>query len=159
MLNITPQMSSEGSKAYFSQSDYLSEVPELVGQWSGLLSEQLGLGKVVDKLAFDRLCENLHPQTGEQLTASTREGRRVGYDFMRCFTVTITGLRLESLFYLLQDDRMRVVRQVKNDFDDQSNEPLVRSISSLKRNRTWGSNSPNLLRSSESWKLSKILQG
>jgi hypothetical protein len=160
MLNITTSTSSEGAKAYFSKSDYLSEGQELVGEWHGEAARRLGLFGTVQKEHFDNLCDNLYPRTGEQLTAATRENRRVGYDMtwsapksisvvhaltqddaimeafrssihetMRCFTVTITGLRLESLFLLLQDDRMRVVRQVKNDLDDQSTEPLVQSIS------------------------------
>ena len=33
-----------------------------------------------DKASFDRLCDNLHPATGEPLTPRTNENRRVGYD-------------------------------------------------------------------------------
>jgi hypothetical protein len=36
---------------------------------------------------------------------------------MRLFEVTIKGLRLEKLYYLLQDDRMRAVRQAAQPFD------------------------------------------
>ena len=42
--------------------------------------------------------------------------------------VTIKGLRLEKLYYLLQDDRMRAVRQAARDFDDGGRDPLVQSI-------------------------------
>ena len=41
----------------------------------------LGLHGKVDKAAFDSLCDNLHPKTGEPITRITGEGRRVGYDF------------------------------------------------------------------------------
>ena len=41
----------------------------------------LGLSGTVDKESFDRLCDNLDPRTGEQLTVRTRAERTVGYDF------------------------------------------------------------------------------
>ena len=41
----------------------------------------LGLSGKVDKAAFDCLCDNLRPATGEQLTKINRENRRVGYNF------------------------------------------------------------------------------
>jgi conjugative relaxase-like TrwC/TraI family protein len=73
-------MSSEGAKSYFVRSDYLSEGQELVGEWRGAAAEMLGLRGTVDKESFDQLCDNINPQTGEPLTAVTREGRRVGFD-------------------------------------------------------------------------------
>lgn len=35
----------------------------------------------MDQAAFDRLCDNLHPAAGSQLTARTRADRTVGYNF------------------------------------------------------------------------------
>ena len=81
MLNVTVQKSPDAAKAYFAKSDYYSEGQELVGEWGGKGAVLLGLFGEVQKPAFDRLCDNLHPQTGEQLTALTRGNRRVGYDF------------------------------------------------------------------------------
>ena len=81
MLRITQQTSSEGAKKYYSQSDYLSEGQELVGSWGGKAAKMLGLDGTVDKLSFDRLCDNLDPSDGTQLTARTRSDRTVGYDF------------------------------------------------------------------------------
>ena len=81
MLNILEQKSADGAKAYFNRADYLSEGQELVGEWRGNAAESLGLRGTVDKNSFDLLCDNINPQTGESLTKSTREGRRVGYDF------------------------------------------------------------------------------
>jgi conjugative relaxase-like TrwC/TraI family protein len=81
VLNITAQQSSEGAKSYFAKSDYLSEGQELVGEWQGEAAKMLGLSGIVQKEDFDRLCDNINPRTGESLTAVTREGRRVGYDF------------------------------------------------------------------------------
>jgi conjugative relaxase-like TrwC/TraI family protein len=81
MLNITPQANATGAKAYFAKSDYYAEGQEIVGQWGGKGAVLLGLFGKVDKQAFDRLCDNQHPLTGEPLTAKLRDGRRVGYDF------------------------------------------------------------------------------
>lgn len=81
MLNVTAQKSAEGAKAYFARSDYYTEGAELVGHWGGKGAVLLGLSGEVQETAFHRLCDNLHPQTGEQLTKITRDNRRVGYDF------------------------------------------------------------------------------
>ena len=40
----------------------------------------LGLWGDVSKEAFDRLCDNQHPLTGQQLSPRTRSDRIVGYD-------------------------------------------------------------------------------
>lgn len=81
MLNITPQRGAEGAKSYFARSDYYSEGQEIVGQWGGKGAVLLGLFGRVDKHAFDQLCDNRNPLTGQPLTALTRSERRVGYDF------------------------------------------------------------------------------
>ena len=81
MLNVTPQRSPEAAKSYFAKSDYLSEGQELVGNWGGKGAALLGLSGTVEKKAFDRLCDNLHPQTGRPLTPINRSNRRAGYDF------------------------------------------------------------------------------
>jgi conjugative relaxase-like TrwC/TraI family protein len=81
MLNVTPQRSPEAAKTYFAKSDYYSEGQEIVGNWGGKGAVLLGLFGQVEKEAFDKLCDNIHPHTGEQLTAITRGNRRVGYDF------------------------------------------------------------------------------
>jgi conjugative relaxase-like TrwC/TraI family protein len=81
MLNITAQANAAGAKSYFARSDYYQEGQELVGQWGGEGAILLGLSGQVDQQSFDRLCDNMHPQTGQQLTKINRDGRRVGYDF------------------------------------------------------------------------------
>ena len=43
---------------------------------------QFGLTGQVTKDAFDQLCDNIHPATGEQLTPRINDNRRVGEDFM-----------------------------------------------------------------------------
>jgi conjugative relaxase-like TrwC/TraI family protein len=81
MLNITAQQNSAGAKSYFAQADYYSQGQEVTGRWYGEAAKLLGLEGIVQQADFDRLCDNLHPQTGDQLTAKTLENRRVGYDF------------------------------------------------------------------------------
>ena len=76
MLNITASMSSDATKSYFAKSDYRSEGQELIGEWRGHAAEELGLRGIIDKQSFDRLCDNLNPNTGDQLTGVTRDGRR-----------------------------------------------------------------------------------
>ena len=81
MLRIIQTKSSSGAKSYYSKSDYLSEGQELTGYWYGKAAKWLGLHGTVEKECFDRLCDNRHPRSGDQLTIRNREGRTVGYDF------------------------------------------------------------------------------
>src|SRR5271157_49334 len=81
MIRISQQDSAAAAKSYYARADYYSEGQELVGSWGGKGASRLGLEGTVDKFSFERLCDNLHPQTGEPLTVRTRTERRVGYDF------------------------------------------------------------------------------
>lgn len=81
MIRITQQESANAAKSYYSKADYYSEGQELIGAWGGKGATRLGLEGTVDKLSFERLCDNMHPKTGEQLTVRTRSERTVGYDF------------------------------------------------------------------------------
>src|ERR1019366_2493315 len=66
---------SRSQEVYYSRDNQ-----EFAGNWGGKGAELLGLhGKVNDE-AFARLCQNLHPITGEQLTARMRADRRPGTD-------------------------------------------------------------------------------
>ncbi|WP_020472296.1 MobF family relaxase [Zavarzinella formosa] len=99
MLRVTQQSNSAAAKSYYSQSDYLSEGQELVGSWGGEGAKRLGLDGVVDKESFDRLCDNIDPQTGRSLTVRTRDDRTVGYD------LTFSVPKSVSLLYSLTGDR------------------------------------------------------
>ena len=59
----------------------------------------LGLDGTVEKLAFQRLCDNRNPVDGSQLTVRTRGERTVGYDFS--FSVP----KSVSLIYALTEDQ------------------------------------------------------
>ncbi len=86
MLFINPTVNADAAKQYhrehLARSDYyLKEAPEIVGHWHGLGAEAMGLSGPVKQEEYFRLCDNLHPLTGEQLTARTKMDRRVAYDF------------------------------------------------------------------------------
>jgi conjugative relaxase-like TrwC/TraI family protein len=81
MLRITQQDSAQGAKRYYASADYYSEGQESIGLWGGKGAKLLGLDGTVDKLAFERLCDNLDPASGHTLTVRTRSDRTVGYDF------------------------------------------------------------------------------
>ncbi len=111
MLNVTAQSSSEGAKAYFAKSDYYSEGQELVGNWGGKGAVLLGLHGEVQKQDFERLCDNLDPQSGEQLTAINRGNRRVGYDF------TWSAPKSVSVMHALTGDE-RIVKAFRDSIGD-----------------------------------------
>ena len=99
MLRIVQQSNSAAAKSYYSRSDYLSEGQELVGNWGGKGAVRLGLTGQASKEAFDSLCDNLHPKTGERLTARTKQERTTGYDF------TFSVPKSVSLLYGLTEDK------------------------------------------------------
>lgn len=84
MLRMIQSSSAAGAKNYYteglSKEDYYSEGQEIIGAWGGRLAEKLGLSGQVEKAAFDALCDNVNPATGERLTARTSDVRTVGYD-------------------------------------------------------------------------------
>ncbi len=99
MIRITQQDSAKDAKRYYATADYYSEGQELVGSWGGKGASRLGLEGTVDKFSFERLCDNLHPKTGEPLTARTRSERTVGYDF------TFSVPKSVSLLYAMSGDQ------------------------------------------------------
>jgi conjugative relaxase-like TrwC/TraI family protein len=86
MLFINHATDARAAKNYFTQhlsrSDYyMRDEQEVAGEWHGRGAELLGLNGQVDKDNYFRLCENINPATGEQLTPRTKAARRVLYDF------------------------------------------------------------------------------
>jgi conjugative relaxase-like TrwC/TraI family protein len=79
MLRII--QNSHGAKHYYSTADYYSEGQELTGRWRGEAARRLGLHGNVQQAAWEALCDNTNPLTGERLTARRRADRTVGYDF------------------------------------------------------------------------------
>jgi len=99
MIRITQQDSAKDAKRYYASADYYSQGQEIVGLWGGKGARLLGLEGVVDKLSFERLCDNLHPRDNSQLTARTRSDRTVGYDF------TFSVPKSVSLMYAMSGDQ------------------------------------------------------
>lgn len=114
---LTPRVQAHlyNAKAYFQEhlceGKYYSESQHVAGEWFGLGAERLGLQGKVGEAHFLRLCEGLHPHTGERLTqrmntnrqnvdGQTVANRRVFYDF------TISPPKSVSVVALLQDDRI-----------------------------------------------------
>ena len=72
--------------------DYYDEGQRVTGQWVGSGAERLGLSGKVGSESFLRLCENLHPASGDTLTprlntmrldkaGGSATNRRIFYDF------------------------------------------------------------------------------
>src|SRR5580692_5701573 len=99
MIRISQQDSAAGAKRYYATADYYTEGQELVGSWGGKGASRLGLSGTVDKNSFERLCDNLHPTTGEPLTVRTRTERTVGYDF------TFSVPKSVSVLYAMSGDQ------------------------------------------------------
>ncbi len=99
MIRITQQNSGAAAKKYYATADYYSEGQEIVGCWGGKGASRLGLEGMVDKFSFERLCDNLDPETGKPLTVRTRTERRVGYDF------TFSVPKSVSLLYAMSGDQ------------------------------------------------------
>ena len=72
----------------------------------------------VTKDAFDRLCDNLHPATGEKLTPRTNGERRVGYDF------TFSGPKSFSILVAMAPEEER--EQLRAAFDASVEETMTR---------------------------------
>jgi conjugative relaxase-like TrwC/TraI family protein len=99
MIRVTQQNSGAAAKKYYATADYYSEGQEIIGSWGGKGASRLGLEGTVDKLSFERLCDNLDPRTGKQLTVRTRSERTVGYDF------TFSVPKSVSLLYAMSGDQ------------------------------------------------------
>lgn len=81
MLRYHVNRTAAGAKAYYGQnSDYRLEGQEPEQGFDGNGAARLGLSGP-DRRAFERLCDNLHPQTGKTLTQRQRADRIVGVDF------------------------------------------------------------------------------
>jgi len=87
MFSAVAHKNLADAKEYFdehlAQNDYYAACEIRPGQWIGAGAERLGLSRQVTREQFYALCENQHPQTGEQLTLrqNAKDDRRVFFDF------------------------------------------------------------------------------
>lgn len=87
MFSAVAHKNLAGAEGYFvehlSQNDYYTADEIHPGQWIGTGAERLSLGGQVTREQFYALCENQHPQTGDQLTLrqNAKDERRVFFDF------------------------------------------------------------------------------
>jgi conjugative relaxase-like TrwC/TraI family protein len=84
-VRISPSKATAAQvKNYFihapSQEAYYCEGQDFNGIYGGKGAARLGLSGSLQEGTFSRLCDNLHPLTGEKLTLRMKEERRVGYD-------------------------------------------------------------------------------
>lgn len=117
MLAPKAQYNLGDAKKYFKEhlavGDYYAEGQTVPGHWFGQGAAELGLNDITTADEFTRLCDNLHPQTGERLTlrqkttrtemgadGKEREtaNRRVFYDF------TFSPPKSVSIAALVGDD-------------------------------------------------------
>jgi conjugative relaxase-like TrwC/TraI family protein len=119
MLFINHTSNSQAAKDYFkqelAQADYyMKDGQQISGEWHGLGAKALGLEGPVERESFERLCDNQHPETGEQLTARMRADRRVTYDF------TFDAPKSVTLAYELGGDQ-----RVRNAFQESVRETMA----------------------------------
>jgi conjugative relaxase-like TrwC/TraI family protein len=87
MFTAKAQKNRAAATTYFdehlSHNDYYAQNESQAGQWIGQGAERLGLmpGETVTRDVFLKLCDNVHPTTGEYLTPEQRRERRIFFDF------------------------------------------------------------------------------
>jgi conjugative relaxase-like TrwC/TraI family protein len=105
MFTAKPQKNRGAATTYFdehlSHNDYYTVHETQAGYWIGDGAQKLGLKprEMVSREAFLRLCDNLHPVTGEKLTQLNLSGRRVFFDF------TCSAPKSVSIMAVTMDDR------------------------------------------------------
>jgi conjugative relaxase-like TrwC/TraI family protein len=118
MLTMKAQYSLRNAESYFREhlgvGDYYMKGQTVSGQWFGDGSRALGLSGVTTEKEFLNLCNNLHPQTEEQLTPRMNSkrvrvdkdgnvhesaNRRVFYDF------TLSPPKSVSIAALIGNDK------------------------------------------------------
>jgi conjugative relaxase-like TrwC/TraI family protein len=99
MLRVRPISSVDQAKSYFATPDYYlgDGEQELKGQWRGKGARMLGLSGEVKQADWHALCDNINPQTGEQLTIRQKANRIVGYDWNFHVPKSVSLLYAETL--------------------------------------------------------------
>lgn len=115
MLRMFQSQTSGQAKRYFrdalSKADYYLEDQEMNGYFHGKVADRLNLAdNLVTQPIFDKLCDNISPQTGSSLTPQTNKDRRVGYD------ISFHAPKSVSILHALGDDK-RILDIFKESID------------------------------------------
>lgn len=124
MLRVNESESAAQAKKYHGESmireGYYADGQEMPGLWGGKGARLLGLSGEGGREAFMRLCDNLHPITGEKLTARMRQDRRPGYDFNFHPPKSVT------LAYFWHKDKREAILKAFHDAVDRTMEDIER---------------------------------
>ena len=108
--------------------DYYDEGQRVTGQWFGLGAERLGLSGKVGAEAFLRLCENLHPASGDTLTprlntmrmdkaGGNATNRRIFYDFTFSPPKSVSVAALAGADDRILEAHAQAVRSAMREFE------------------------------------------
>ncbi|MEN1704593.1 MAG: MobF family relaxase [Planctomycetota bacterium] len=85
MFRVFQSKQISDAKGYYTRAlakeDYYTKDRQIQSHWKGEAAKLLGLDGPVTTETFASLCDNLHPVTGDKVTARHRTDRTVGYDF------------------------------------------------------------------------------
>lgn len=123
MIRMFQSQSVKAAKEYFKdalvKSDYYVSDQELPGFWQGKLADRLGLHAFDMHEAFMRLCDNLHPATGDNLTPRTKDNRKTGYDISFHCPKSVSVLHAFSgddhIMDAFRDSVSEVMRMIEGD--------------------------------------------
>lgn len=106
MITARPQKNLASAKQYFGEHLSQGDVADsrmIPGQWLGKGVQRLELDatKPVSGGAFERLCDNQHPLTGQRLTVRDVPDRRIFYDFVASAPKSVS-----ILAWTLGDERL-----------------------------------------------------
>jgi conjugative relaxase-like TrwC/TraI family protein len=132
VVTAKTQYKLTNAKEYFEEhlcvGDYYDEGQRVTGQWFGFGAENLGLSGKVGAEAFLRLCENLHPASGDPLTprlntmrtdeaGGKATNRRIFYDFTFSPPKSVSVAALVSMDDRILEAHDQAVRAALKEFE------------------------------------------
>jgi conjugative relaxase-like TrwC/TraI family protein len=132
VVTAKTQYKLTNAKEYFEEhlcvGDYYDEGQRVTGQWFGSGAERLGLSGKVGAEAFLRLCENLHPASGDTLTprlntmrldkaGGNATNRRIFYDFTFSPPKSVSVAALAGADGRILEAHAQAVRSAMREFE------------------------------------------
>jgi conjugative relaxase-like TrwC/TraI family protein len=132
VVTAKTQYKLTNAKEYFEEhlcvGDYYDEGQRVIGQWFGSGAERLGLSGKVGAEAFLRLCENLHPASGDTLTprlntmrmdkaGGNATNRRIFYDFTFSPPKSVSVAALAGADGRILEAHAQAVRSAMREFE------------------------------------------